>query len=118
MEVNPKVAVINPEIVGVAVQVAPVTVKLPPKVVRPVPSKVKVGLLVTLPKEIAVVVADPAVMVEPLMAVVAPTLPRVKAFWVAVPIFRATAVAVSIEGTAREVVTATVPVKLAVAEMV
>ena len=55
------------------------TVKLPPKVVRPVPDKVRVGLEVAFPKVIAVVVADPAVMVEPLMAVVAPTLPRVKA---------------------------------------
>ena len=118
MDVNPEVAVIKPEIVGVAVQAVPVTVKLPPNVVRPVPSKVRVGLVVTLPKEIAVVVADPAVMVDPLMAVVAPTLPRVKAVWVAVPIFMATAVAVSKVGAKKEVAAVTVPVKEAVAEMV
>ena len=96
-------AVINPEIVGVAVQAVPVTVRLPPKVVRPVPSKVRVGLEVTLPRVKAVVVAPPAVMVEPLIAVVAPTLPRVKAVWVVVPIFMATAVAVSQVGARKEV---------------
>ena len=34
-------------------------------------------------------------LVLPLMVVLAPTLPMVKAFWVAVPMFRAVAVAVS-----------------------
>ena len=60
LAVKPEVAVISPEIVGVAVQEVPVTVKSPPKVVRPVPSKDRVGFEVTLPKVMAVVLADPA----------------------------------------------------------
>jgi hypothetical protein len=56
---NPKVPVISPEIVGVAVQAVGLIVK------APLPSKLKVGLLVTLPNVIAVVAADPAVMVDP-----------------------------------------------------
>lgn len=74
-----------PKVKGVGKVAVPVTVKAPPKVVSPVPSKVRVGLVVTLPKVIAVVVADPAVMVEPLIAVVAPTLPKVRAVWFVVP---------------------------------
>ena len=74
---------------------APVTVNPPPSVVSPVPNNERVGLLVTFPKEIAVVVDEPAVMVEPLIVVAAPTLPTVSPVCVAVPIFIATPVAVS-----------------------
>jgi hypothetical protein len=63
--VNPDVAVMSPEIVGVAVQAVPVTVRFPPRVVSPVPSKVRVGLVVTFPRVNTVVFAEPATMVEP-----------------------------------------------------
>ena len=79
------------------------TVKFPPRVVRPVPSNERVGLEVILPNVNAVVVAPPAVIVEPLIAVVDPTLPKVKALWVVVPMFKATAVAVSKVGAKKEV---------------
>jgi len=43
----------------------PVVVSAPPRVVSPVPSKVSVGLVVTFPSDIPVVLAPPAVIVEP-----------------------------------------------------
>ena len=64
-DVSPDVAVTSPEIVGVAVQAVPVTVRFPPRDVRPVPSNVRVGLVVTFPKVMAVVLAPPATIVDP-----------------------------------------------------
>ena len=55
---------------------------------------------------------------EELMAVVAPTLPRVRAVWVVVPRFKATAEAVSKVGAKKLVTAVTVPVKLAAEEIV
>jgi len=45
--------------------IRPVVVSAPPSVVSPVPSKLSVGFVVTFPRVKAVVLADPATIVEP-----------------------------------------------------
>lgn len=52
LDVSPDVAVMRPEIVGVAVHDVPVTVRFPPRVVSPDPKRVRVGLVVVLPRAI------------------------------------------------------------------
>ena len=78
------------------------------------------ALAVMRPEIVGVVVqvVGPMMRLEPLIVVEAPTLPKVRAVCVAVPILKATAVAVSRAGARKDVAAVTVPVKFAVEEMV
>ena len=76
--------------------VPPVPWIRPVPLLTPTPTMAPAVLTVKLPKLILE-------LVLPLMTVLAPTRPMVSAFWVAVPIFKATAVALSRVGVRTDV---------------